>query len=230
MSQGRMPMVDVESPRSSHASLVVNEYIGKECDLHGGWPLRVVVRGIVQDIDPNTEFGNRRLEEGNFKVHSMITGTSQADCTVLIIDSTTSGFEAGFSKDGQTHKIEAQFLKMQNQLCGVVSKEMERDNVRNQRENVILLLSEEHIKLLPKPEPLNKAPTRATRSAAEEDTLYGFYLLIWGEATNVRFIPECLCYIFNNMAHELHGLLVGNVIIVTGENIKPSYGGDDEAL
>ncbi|KAF9620899.1 hypothetical protein IFM89_015296 [Coptis chinensis] len=69
MSQGRMPMADVESPRSSHASPVVNEYIGKECDLRGGWPLRVVARGIVQDIDPNTEFGNRRLEEGNFKVH-----------------------------------------------------------------------------------------------------------------------------------------------------------------
>ncbi|KAF9591707.1 hypothetical protein IFM89_006053 [Coptis chinensis] len=69
MSQGRMPMADVESPCSSHASPVVNEYIGKECDLRGGWLLRVVVRGIMQDIDPNTEFGNRRLEEGNFKVH-----------------------------------------------------------------------------------------------------------------------------------------------------------------
>ncbi|KAF9612928.1 hypothetical protein IFM89_004344 [Coptis chinensis] len=69
MSQRRMPMADVESPRSSHASPVVNEYIGKECDLRGGWPLRVVARGIVQDIDPNIEFGNRRLEEGNFKVH-----------------------------------------------------------------------------------------------------------------------------------------------------------------
>ncbi|XP_065848019.1 elongation factor 1-alpha-like isoform X2 [Euphorbia lathyris] len=33
---------------------------------------------------------------------SMITGTSQANCTVLIIDSTTGGFEAGISKDGQT--------------------------------------------------------------------------------------------------------------------------------
>ncbi|KAF9619696.1 hypothetical protein IFM89_008373 [Coptis chinensis] len=69
MSQGRMPMADVESPRSSHASPVVNEYIGKEYDLRGGWPLRVMAKGIVQDIDPNTEFGNRRLEEGNFKVH-----------------------------------------------------------------------------------------------------------------------------------------------------------------
>lgn len=32
------------------------------------------------------------------------------------------------------------------------------------------------------------------------------------------------------MAYELHGLLAGNVSIVTGENIKPSYGGDNEAF
>jgi elongation factor 1-alpha len=35
-------------------------------------------------------------------IKNMITGTSQADCAVLIIDSTTDGFQAGFSKDGQT--------------------------------------------------------------------------------------------------------------------------------
>ncbi|KAJ4837138.1 hypothetical protein Tsubulata_050811, partial [Turnera subulata] len=33
-----------------------------------------------------------------------------------------------------------------------------------------------------------------------------------------------------NMAYELHGRLAGNVSIITGENIKPSYGGDDEAF
>jgi len=27
----------------------------------------------------------------------------------------------------------------------------------------------------------------------------GLYLLIWGEASNVRFMPECLCYIFHNV-------------------------------
>lgn len=47
----------------------MNEFIGKECDLRGGWPLRVVARGIVQDVDPTIEFGDRRLEEGNFKVY-----------------------------------------------------------------------------------------------------------------------------------------------------------------
>ena len=28
----------------------------------------------------------------------------------------------------------------------------------------------------------------------------GLYLLIWGEASNVRFMPECLCYIFHNVS------------------------------
>ena len=26
------------------------------------------------------------------------------------------------------------------------------------------------------------------------------YLLIWGEAANIRFMPECLCYIFHNVS------------------------------
>jgi elongation factor 1-alpha len=34
----------------------------------------------------------------------MITGTSQADAAILVIDCTTGGFEAGISKDGQTRE------------------------------------------------------------------------------------------------------------------------------
>ncbi|KAK4781006.1 hypothetical protein SAY87_017112 [Trapa incisa] len=132
------------------------------------------------------------------------------------------------------------------------------DNIRNQREHLILLLANAHIRLHPKPEPLNKASVDAVMAklfknyktwckflgrkhslrlpdnqpqVQQRKILYmGLYLLIWGEAANVRFMPECLCYIFHNMAYELHGLLAGNVSIVTGENIKPSYGGDDEAF
>ncbi|KAK1378738.1 Tr-type G domain-containing protein [Heracleum sosnowskyi] len=49
----------------------------------------------------------------------MITGTSQADCVVLIIDSTTGGFEAGISKDGQTreHALLAFTLGVKQMIC-----------------------------------------------------------------------------------------------------------------
>ncbi|PIN05529.1 1,3-beta-glucan synthase [Handroanthus impetiginosus] len=136
-----------------------------------------------------------------------------------------------------------------------------KDNVRNQREHLILLLANIHIRLIPKPEPQNILDDRAVDAlmnklfknyktwckylgrkhslrlpqgqleVQQRKILYmGLCLLIWGEAANVRFMPECLCYIFHNMAYELHGLLAGNVSIVTGENIKPSYGGEDEAF
>ncbi|KAL7607018.1 hypothetical protein Lser_V15G15427 [Lactuca serriola] len=49
----------------------------------------------------------------------------------------------------------------------------------------------------------------------------GLYLLIWGEASNIRFMPECLCYIFHNMANEIHGILFGNVESVSGARYQP---------
>ncbi|KAL0287337.1 UNVERIFIED_CONTAM: Callose synthase 3 [Sesamum angustifolium] len=58
----------------------------------------------------------------------------------------------------------------------------------------------------------------------------GLYLLIWGEAANLRFMPECLCYIYHHMAFELYGMLAGNVSPMTGENVKPAYGGEEEAF
>ncbi|KAK1591311.1 hypothetical protein Q3G72_005661 [Acer saccharum] len=135
---------------------------------------------------------------------------------------------------------------------------MQRDNVRNQRGHLILLLANNHTRLHPKLESHNKLDERAVdavmnklftnyknwcRFLGRKHSLWlpqgpqeiqqrkiiymGLYLLIWGEGANLRFMPECVCYIFHNMAYELHGLLAGNV---TGENIKPCYGGDDEAF
>ncbi|GMJ04044.1 glucan synthase-like 7, callose synthase 7, Arabidopsis thaliana glucan synthase-like 7 [Hibiscus trionum] len=43
------------------------------------------------------------------------------------------------------------------------------------------------------------------------------YLLIWGEASNIRFMPECICYIFHNMANEVYGVLFNTVHPLTGE-------------
>jgi elongation factor 1-alpha len=51
-------------------------------------------------------------------IKNMITGTSQADVAVLMIDSTTGGFEAGISKDGQTreHALLAQTLGVRQMI------------------------------------------------------------------------------------------------------------------
>jgi elongation factor 1-alpha len=51
-------------------------------------------------------------------IKNMITGTSQADVAILIIDSTTGGFEAGISKDGQTreHALLAQTLGVRQMI------------------------------------------------------------------------------------------------------------------
>lgn len=45
------------------------------------------------------------------------------------------------------------------------------------------------------------------------------FLLIWGEAANLRFMPECLCYIFHWMAMELNKLLRPSI---TAEPALPS--------
>uniref|UniRef100_A0A0E0A5W7 1,3-beta-glucan synthase n=1 Tax=Oryza glumipatula TaxID=40148 RepID=A0A0E0A5W7_9ORYZ len=125
----------------------------------------------------------------------------------------------------------------------------QRDSVRNQREHLILLLAnlddravdEVMAKLfsnyrkwcnfLSRKHSLRSPQGAQPQEIQQRNILFlGLYLLIWGEAANIRFMPECLCYIFHNMAYELNGLLAGNVSIVTGENIRPSYGGDEEAF
>ncbi|KAI3962169.1 hypothetical protein MKW98_005800 [Papaver atlanticum] len=52
-------------------------------------------------------------------IKSMITGTFQAVCSVLIIDSTPGGFEAGISKDGQTreHALLTFTLGVKQMIC-----------------------------------------------------------------------------------------------------------------
>jgi len=54
-------------------------------------------------------------------IKNMITGTSQADCAVLIVAAGTGEFEAGIAKDGQTreHALLAFTLGVKNLIVGV---------------------------------------------------------------------------------------------------------------
>uniref|UniRef100_A0A0D9WUD4 1,3-beta-glucan synthase n=1 Tax=Leersia perrieri TaxID=77586 RepID=A0A0D9WUD4_9ORYZ len=136
------------------------------------------------------------------------------------------------------------------------------DNVSNQREHLILLLANVHIRQSSKADQQQtKLDDKALdavmkklfknykkwckylgrksslwlptiqQEVQQRKLLYmGLYLLIWGEAANLRFMPECLCYIYHHMAFELYGMLAGNVSPMTGENVKPAYGGDEEAF
>ncbi|KAK4796444.1 hypothetical protein SAY86_028770 [Trapa natans] len=55
------------------------------------------------------------------------------------------------------------------------------------------------------------------------------YLLIWGEASNIRFMPECICYIFHQMANEVYGILYRNVHPVSGDT-NQEVARDDETF
>ncbi|KAH0878522.1 hypothetical protein HID58_065916, partial [Brassica napus] len=80
-----------------------------------------------------------------------------------------------------------------------------RDNVRNQWEHLVCLLADNHIRLTPRPEFLNKLDDRAV------------------DAVKTKFFKNYKNWCkFLGRKHSLS--------IVTGKNIKPSYGGDDEAF
>ncbi|KAK1420284.1 hypothetical protein QVD17_21754 [Tagetes erecta] len=135
----------------------------------------------------------------------------------------------------------------------------QKDNVSNQREHLILLLSNVYIRHFPNPDQHPKLDDSAVtevmkklfknykkwckylgrnsslwlpniqQEVQQRKLLYmGLYLLIWGEAANLRFMPECLCYIYHNMAFEVYGILSGSVDPKTGENVKPAYAYDGE--
>ncbi|MCQ2738567.1 MAG: translation elongation factor EF-1 subunit alpha [archaeon] len=54
-------------------------------------------------------------------IKNMITGTSQADASILVIDGTKGGFEAGFSENGQTreHALLAKTMGIQQVIVAV---------------------------------------------------------------------------------------------------------------
>ncbi|KMZ65956.1 1,3-beta-glucan synthase [Zostera marina] len=106
----------------------------------------------------------------------------------------------------------------------------QESNVSNQREHIVLLLANEQSRFFTPVGDDPKLDEDASRNVFEKalDNYFrwckylsihpvcnrmdpvgmrllfvSLYYLIWGEAANVRFLPECLCYIFHNMAKEL---------------------------
>merc|ERR1739838_157491 len=74
-------------------------------------------------IDKRTieKFEKEAQEMGRDFIKNMITGTSQADCAVLIVAAGTGEFEAGISKEGQTreHALLAYTLGVKQLIIGV---------------------------------------------------------------------------------------------------------------
>ncbi|KAH7528293.1 hypothetical protein FEM48_Zijuj05G0057200 [Ziziphus jujuba var. spinosa] len=112
----------------------------------------------------------------------------------------------------------------------------QKDNIRNQRENVVLTVANAQSQLGIPVDADPKIDEKAINwvflkvlanyikwckylrirvvwnslEAINRDRklfLVSLYFLIWGEAANVRFLPECICYIFHHMAKELDAIL-----------------------
>ncbi|KAL8138257.1 hypothetical protein V2J09_004258 [Rumex salicifolius] len=137
------------------------------------------------------------------------------------------------------------------------------DNVRNQREHLVLHLANSQMRLNPPPanpaildsallrhfrrkllknyaswcsyicqkSNVRLSLRRRTSEEIRRELLYvSLYLLIWGEAANLRFCPECLCFIFHNMAHELNLILDEYVDPNTGTLYAPFVSGENSFL
>lgn len=112
----------------------------------------------------------------------------------------------------------------------------QKDNIRNQREHIVLTIANAQSRLGMPVEADPKIDEKAINEvflkvldnyikwcrylririawnsleAINRDRklfLLSLYLLIWGEAANVRFLPECICYIFHRMAKDLDAIL-----------------------
>ncbi|KAG6527264.1 hypothetical protein ZIOFF_009361 [Zingiber officinale] len=138
----------------------------------------------------------------------------------------------------------------------------QRDNIRNQREHLVLLLANAQMRIHPPPDDidvlhgkvvrrvrkkllhnytawcsyLGRTPNvwidiRRAASDPRRELLYAaLYLLIWGEAANVRFVPECLSYIFHHMAGELNRILEDYIDEATGQPALPAVSGENAFL
>lgn len=70
-------------------------------------------------------------------------------------------------------------------------------------------------------------PKARNDDGLRRELLYvGLFLLVWGESANLRFAPECICYIYHHMAMELNKVLDDWTDPSTGRAFLPSISGD----
>ncbi|KAA8515256.1 hypothetical protein F0562_018514 [Nyssa sinensis] len=138
----------------------------------------------------------------------------------------------------------------------------QHDNVRNQREHLVLHLANSQMRHQPPPADVDvlqpavlrnfrrkllqnytcwcsylgrksnvRLSSRRDFDLLRRELLYVcLYLLIWGEAANIRFAPECLCYIYHHMAMELNQVLDDYIDDNTGRPFLPSISGENAFL
>ncbi|KAL9998307.1 putative 1,3-beta-glucan synthase [Helianthus debilis subsp. tardiflorus] len=139
----------------------------------------------------------------------------------------------------------------------------QNDNVRNQREHLVLHLANAQMRLSPPPAIADNLDPKVLHSFRRKllrnyeswcsylrkksqvrlplfrqnpethrrELLYvAMYLLIWGEAGNLRFTPECICYIYHHMTMELNQVLSGDTDVNTARPFNPSIYGENAFL
>lgn len=136
------------------------------------------------------------------------------------------------------------------------------DNVRNQREHLVLHLANSQMRLQPPPATVDELEpgvlrkfrrkllhnytswcsylgrksnvvlsSRRNHDVLRRELLYvSLYLLTWGEAANLRFTPECICYIYHFMAMELNYILDEKIDPDTGRPFLPTILGENAFL
>ncbi|KAM7271427.1 hypothetical protein ACFE04_030641 [Oxalis oulophora] len=139
----------------------------------------------------------------------------------------------------------------------------QKDNVRNQREHLVLHLANAQMRLNLSPaaadvDTLNPAVLRRFRrkllhnytswcsylgrrsqvrlsgknNNSRRELLYVLlFLLVWGESANLRFTPECICYVYHFMAMEFNQILDDDYVDPnTGRPFLPSFSGENAFL
>ncbi|KAG5537089.1 hypothetical protein RHGRI_024510 [Rhododendron griersonianum] len=151
------------------------------------------------------------------------------------------GFSVEWHLEGRVLSVVAFLAWMATQgkimrIDDLIKRRNAKDNVRNQRENVVLTVANAQSRLEVPGEADPKIDEKAItevflkvldnyikwckylrvrlvwnslEAINRERKLFllSLYFLVWGEAANVRFLPECICYIFHNMAKELDAIL-----------------------